>query len=43
MRLVPLSQWGQREVTRPKPGPADYPAFTRAGLTDARQYFTTLN
>jgi hypothetical protein len=42
-RLVPLSQWGAAEVTRPKPDPADFPRFTRAELTDAKAYFTTLN
>ena len=43
VRLVPLSQWGAAEVTRPKPNPADFPRFTRAELTDAKAYFTTLN
>jgi hypothetical protein len=42
-RLVPLSQWGAAEVTRPQPDPADFPRFTRDELTDARAYFTTLN
>lgn len=42
-RLVPLSQWGQREVARPRPNASDYPIFTRADFTDARKYFTTLN
>lgn len=43
IRLVPLSQWGATTVTRPKPNPADFPRFTRAELTDAKAYFTTLN
>lgn len=43
VRLFPLSQWGAAEVTRPKPDPADFPRFTRAELTDAKAYFTTLN
>lgn len=42
-RLVPLSQWGAAEVTRPKPDPDDFPRLTRAELTDAKEYFTTLN
>lgn len=42
-RLVPLSQWGAADVTRPKPDPADFPRLTRDELTDARDYFTTLN
>jgi hypothetical protein len=42
-RLVPLSRWGAAEVTRPTPDPADFPRFTRRELTDAREYFTTLN
>jgi hypothetical protein len=42
-KLVPLSQWGAAEVTRPKPNAADFPRFTRAELTDAKAYFTTLN
>jgi hypothetical protein len=42
-RLVPLSQWGAKQVTRPKPDPADFPRFTRHELTNAREYFTTLN
>ena len=42
-RLVPLSQWGAAEVARPSPDPADFPRLTRADLTDARTYFTTLN
>jgi hypothetical protein len=43
VRLVPLSQWGTAEVARPKPNPADFPRFTRAELTNAKAYFTTLN
>ncbi len=43
VRLVPLSQWGAANVTRPKPDPGDFPRFTRAELTDAKAYFTTLN
>jgi len=43
VRLVPLSQWGSASVTRPKPDSADFPRFTRAELTDANAYFTTLN
>jgi hypothetical protein len=42
-RLVPLSQWGTAEETRPEPDPADFPPLTRNDLTDARAYFTTLN
>jgi len=42
-KLVPLSQWGAAEVTRPKPDPDDFPRFTRAELTDAKEYFRTLN
>jgi hypothetical protein len=42
-RLFPLSQWGVKEVARPKPDPADFPRFTRAELTDAKAYFTALN
>jgi len=42
-RLVPLSQWGAAAVTRPQPDAADCPRFTRADLTDARAFFTTLN
>jgi hypothetical protein len=42
-RLVPLSQWGADEVTRPAPDPEDFPRFTRNELTDAREYFTVLN
>jgi hypothetical protein len=43
VRLVPLSQWGEASVARPQPNTADFPRFTRAGLTDAKAYFTTLN
>jgi hypothetical protein len=43
VRLVPLSQWGQPSVPRPQPNAADFPRFTRAELTDAKAYFTTLN
>lgn len=43
VRLVPLDQWGRADVSRPVPDAAAFPAFTRAGLTDARAYFTTLN
>jgi hypothetical protein len=43
VRLVPLGQWGAATVTRPKPDPSDFPRFTRAELTDAKAYFTTLN
>lgn len=43
VRLVPLSQWGAANVTRPKPNAADFPRFTRAELTDAKAYFSTLN
>ena len=43
IKLVPLSQWGAAEVTRPKPNAADFPRFTRAELTNAKAYFTTLN
>jgi hypothetical protein len=42
-RLVPLSQWGAAEVSRPQPDPADFPRLTRSDLTDAHTYFTTLN
>ncbi len=42
-KLVPLSQWGAAEVTRPKPAPTDFPRFIRAELTNAKTYFTTLN
>lgn len=43
VRLVPLSQWGAANVTRPTPNAVDFPRFTRAELTDAKAYFTTLN
>ena len=43
IKLVPLSQWGAAEVTRPKPNAADFPHFTRAELTNAKAYFATLN
>jgi hypothetical protein len=43
VRFVPLSQWGAANVTRPTPNPADFPRFTRNELTDAKEYFTTLN
>jgi hypothetical protein len=42
-RLVPLNQWGAASVARPRPDAADFPRFTRAELTDAKAYFTTLN
>jgi hypothetical protein len=42
-KLVPLSQWGAVEVTRPMPDPTDFPRFTRNEMTDGRAYFTTLN
>jgi hypothetical protein len=42
-RLIPLSQWGAAEGTRPEPDSEDFPRFTRADLTDARAFFTTLN
>jgi hypothetical protein len=42
-RLVPLSQWGATTVARPQPNAADFPRFTRHELTNAREYFTTLN
>ena len=42
-KLVPLSQWGSAEVTRPRPDPNDFPRFTRNEMTDGRAYFTTLN
>lgn len=41
--LIPLSQWGATNVTRPQPNPADFPRFTRNELTNAKEYFTTLN
>jgi hypothetical protein len=37
-KLVPLSQWGAAEVTRPKSDAADFPRFTRAELTNAKAY-----
>lgn len=43
VRLVPLSQWGATNVTRPKPDAADFPRFTRNEMTNAKEYFTTLN
>jgi hypothetical protein len=43
VQLVPLSQWGAANVARPKPDPAEFPRFTRADLTNAKAYFTTLN
>ena len=43
VRLVPLSQWGTANASRPKPDAADFPRFTRADLTEAKTYFTTLN
>ncbi len=43
VRLVPLSQWGKASIPRPKPDPTDFPRFTRAEMTDAKAYFTTLN
>jgi hypothetical protein len=43
VRLVPLSQWGAPNVTRPMPNAADFPRFTRNELTNAREYFTTMN
>jgi len=42
-RLVPLSQWGAADASRPQPDPAGYPRLTRTDLTDARTYFTVLN
>ena len=42
-RLVPLGRWGAEAVARPTPDPEDFPRLTRAELTDAREYFTTLN
>ncbi|MGI9511603.1 MAG: DUF1254 domain-containing protein [Anderseniella sp.] len=42
-KLIPLSQWGQTDVSRPEVDPTDYPEFTRDDLTDARKYFTVLN
>ncbi len=43
VRLVPLSQWGATNVTRPKPDAADFPRFTRNEMTNAKEFFTTLN
>jgi hypothetical protein len=43
VRLVPLSQWSAINVTRPKPDAADFPRFTRKEMTNAKEYFTTLN
>jgi hypothetical protein len=43
VRFVPLSEWGEGDLTRPKPDPADFPRFTRNELTNAKEYFTTLN
>jgi hypothetical protein len=43
VKLIPLSQWGAANVARPKPDPKDFPRLTRAELTDAKAYFTTLN
>ena len=43
VKLVPLSQWGATSVARPTPDANDFPRFTRAELTDAKAYFTTLN
>jgi hypothetical protein len=43
VRLVPLSQWSAINVTRPKPDAADFPRFTRNEMTNAKEYFTTLN
>jgi hypothetical protein len=43
VRLIPLSQWGAATVTRPQPNAADFPRFTRNELTNAKEYFTTLN
>lgn len=42
-RLVPLSQRGAADVSRPQPDQSDFPRLTRTDLTDARTYFTTLN
>lgn len=42
-RLVPLSQWGKHQVSRPKIDAAGYPVFTRHDLTDSTKYFTTMN
>ncbi|MFN3370110.1 MAG: DUF1254 domain-containing protein [Sphingomonadaceae bacterium] len=43
LRLVPLSHWGKSALPRPRPDPAEFPRFTRAEMTNARAYFTTLN
>jgi len=43
VRLVSLSRWGSSDLSRPAIDPASYPVFTRADLSDARKYFTTLN
>jgi hypothetical protein len=43
VRLIPLSQWGTANVARPQPNAADFPRFTRNELTNAKEYFTTLN
>jgi hypothetical protein len=43
VRLIPLSQWGAANVTRPTPNATDFPRFTRNELTNAKEYFTTLN
>lgn len=43
VRLVPLDQWGRADVARPAVDSAAFPAFARAGLTDAQDFFTTLN
>lgn len=43
VRLVPLDQWGRADVARPVVDATAYPAFTRAGLTDPRAFFTALN
>jgi hypothetical protein len=43
VRLVPLSQWGATNVARPKPDATDFPRFTRNEMTNAKEYFTTLN
>ncbi|GFE82503.1 membrane protein [Steroidobacter agaridevorans] len=43
LKLVPISQWEQSKVDRPNINPAAYPKFTRNDLTDANNYFTTMN
>ena len=47
VRLVPLGQWGTgagaAQVARPQPDAAEFPRFTRADMTDAKAYFSTLN